>query len=69
MNSTPVDIYFPKTTQVMHLPAHHISQALLLYYNPSEYLSKIKVQNVLKGMRQGKAQGLHINRREKLQLL
>lgn len=76
-NSTPADTYFPKNTlQMMFLqlvpapmpktplPAQHISQTLLLYYNPSKHLSKIEVENVLKGMRQGKGQGLCINRRE-----
>lgn len=48
----------PKTD----LPAQHISQTLLLYYNPSKHLRKIKVENVLEGMRQGKGQVFCINR-------
>lgn len=63
-NSTPADTYFPKNTLQMmflqlvpalkpktHLPAQHISQTLLLYYNPSKHLSKIKAEIVLKGTR------------------
>lgn len=42
----------PKTD----LPAQHISQTLLLYYNPSKDLRKIKVETVLEEMRQGKGQ-------------
>jgi len=77
-NPTPVNTYFPKNTLRMmslqlvlaltpktHLPAQHISQTLLLYYNPSKHLSKIEVENMLQRMRQGEGPGLCINRREK----
>lgn len=49
----------PALMPKIHVPAQHISQTLLLHYNPSKHLSKVEVENVLKGMRRRGAGFVH----------